>query len=71
VRGRGFLRASAVARQLSAKRGNAEVVALILGRGVQGMAGDLPAYGADRVLCVDHPSLEKYLSLPYTGSSAG
>ena len=56
----------AAARQLSAKRGNAEVVALVLGRGVKGMAGDLPAYGADRVLWVDHPSLEKYLTLPYT-----
>jgi electron transfer flavoprotein alpha subunit len=30
------------------------------------MAADLPAYGADRVLWVDHPSLEKYLALPYT-----
>ena len=56
----------AVARQLSAKRENAEVVALLLGRGVEGLAGDLPAYGADRVLWVDHPSLEKYLTLPYT-----
>jgi len=56
----------AVARQLSGKRGNAEVVALVLGRGVKGLAGDLPAYGADRVLWVDHPSLEKYLTLPYT-----
>jgi electron transfer flavoprotein alpha subunit len=56
----------AAARQLSSKRGNAEVVALLLGHGVKGMAKDLLSYGADRVLSADHPSLEKYLTLPYT-----
>ena len=55
----------AVARQLAAKRGNAEVVALLLGEGIKGSASQLSGYGADRVLWVDHPSLGKYLALPY------
>ncbi len=54
------------ARQLASKRGNPEVVALLLGYGVKGLARDLLSYGADRVLSADHPSLEKYLTLPYT-----
>ena len=54
------------ARQLSSKKGNPEVVALLLGHGVQGLARDLLSYGADRVLSADHPFLEKYLTLPYT-----
>ncbi len=56
----------AAAKQLSLKRGGAEVVALLLGHGIKRMAKDLLSYGADRVLCADHPSLEKYLTLPYT-----
>lgn len=54
------------ARQLSFKRGNSEVVALLLGHGVEGLAKSLLSYGANRVLFADHPSLEKYLTLPYT-----
>ncbi len=54
------------AKQLSVKRGGTEVTALLLGYGVKGMAQDLLSYGADRVLCADHLSLEKYLTLPYT-----
>jgi len=56
----------AAAKQLSLKRGGAEVVALLLGHGVKGISPDLLAYGAGRVLLADHPSLEKYLPLPYT-----
>jgi electron transfer flavoprotein alpha subunit len=56
----------AAAKQLSLKRGGVEVVALLLGHGVRGLAQDLLRYGADRVLCADAPSLEKYLTLPYT-----
>ncbi len=54
------------ARQLSLKRGGAEVTALLLGHGVKGLAKDLLSYGADGVLSADHPSLEKYLTLPYS-----
>ena len=56
----------AAAKQLSLKRGGAEVVALLLGHGVKGVSQEVLTYGADRVLLADHPSLEKYLTLPYT-----
>ncbi|NWF55057.1 MAG: electron transfer flavoprotein subunit alpha/FixB family protein [Syntrophaceae bacterium] len=54
------------AKQLSEKKGGAEVTALLPGHGVKGLSQDLLSYGADRVLCADHPFLEKYLTLPYT-----
>ena len=56
----------AAAGQLSQKRGGAEVVALLLGHGIKELAKGLLSYGADRVLLADHPSLKKYLTLPYT-----
>jgi electron transfer flavoprotein alpha subunit len=56
----------AAAKQLSRKRGGAEIVALLLGHGVKGIAPELLTYGADRVLLADHSSLGKYLTLPYT-----
>ncbi len=56
----------AAAKRLSLKRGGAEVVALLLGHGVKGISHELLSYGADRVLLADHPSLERYLTLPYT-----
>lgn len=56
----------AAARHLSHKRGKADVIALLLGHKVKGLARDLLAYGADRVILADHPSLERYLTLPYT-----
>jgi len=54
------------ARQLANKGGPAEVGAVLLGKGIGPMAQDLLAHGADRVFLADHPSLEKYLALPYT-----
>jgi electron transfer flavoprotein alpha subunit len=54
------------ARQLSPKREKTEVCALLLGHHMGPAADDLLAYGADRVLLADHPSLERYLALPYT-----
>ncbi len=54
------------ARQLANKKGTAEVGAVLLGKGVEPLAQDLLAHGADRVFLADHPSLEKYLALPYT-----
>ena len=50
----------------SLKRAGAEIGAVLLGHGVKSFAQDLLAYGADRVFLADHPSLEKYLTLPYT-----
>ncbi len=54
------------AKILSEKRGGAEVSAVLLGHDVEGVAGRLLHYGADRVLRVDHASLKRYLTLPYT-----
>ncbi|MFH1092510.1 MAG: electron transfer flavoprotein subunit alpha/FixB family protein [Pseudomonadota bacterium] len=44
----------------------AEVTAILLGHEVKGLAGDLIAAGADKVLVADHPELEPYRLLPYT-----
>ncbi len=54
------------AQLLSQKRNGPEVSAVLLGHQIQPLAEQLLAYGADRVLTADHPSLETYLSLPYT-----
>lgn len=51
----------AKARELAGASGG-EVVAVLLGHGAGGLAGDLPA---DRVLYVDHPALDKFLAEPY------
>ena len=56
----------AAARPLSRKRGSVQVGAVLVGHELKGLAQDLLAYGADRVFLADHPSLEKYLALPYT-----
>lgn len=37
-----------------------EVVAVLVGDGVAGVAGELVAYGADRVVVVEHPNLKAY-----------
>lgn len=42
------------------------VVAVLLGSGVEGLAGDLFAAGADEVLVADHPALNSYRTQPYT-----
>jgi len=54
------------ARELSHKRGSVQVGAVVVGHEIKGLAQDLLAYGADRVFLADHPSLQKYLALPYT-----
>jgi len=56
----------AAARQLSRKRGSAEVGAVLLGHHIKPLADELLVYGADRVFLADHPSLAKYLVLSYT-----
>lgn len=45
---------------------NAEVSAVLLGHGVGKLADELAAYGADRIICVNDPSLEIYTTEPYT-----
>ena len=42
------------------------VTAVILGSGNKDLAGDLAAYGADRVIVVDDPALAEYTTEPYT-----
>ncbi len=54
------------AKVLAAKKKIAEVSAILLGYNVRALADQLLIYGADQVFLVDHPALEKYLTLPYT-----
>ena len=42
-----------------------DVTAVLLGSGVAGLADELAAYGADRVIVVDAPELEVYTTEPY------
>jgi len=53
------------ARCLSEKKAM-EICGVLLGDGVEEIAGSLPGYGADRVILADHPELKRYLPLPYT-----
>lgn len=45
---------------------NEKVVALLLGKNIQGAANELIASGADKVIVVDDPILDVYLTEPYT-----
>ncbi|MDK2928214.1 MAG: electron transfer flavoprotein alpha subunit [Bacillota bacterium] len=45
--------------------GSRPVVAVLLGSGVEGLAGDLFAAGAEEVLLADHPALKFYRTQPY------
>ena len=49
-----------------AKDLNTEVTAVMIGSGVKGLADELAAYGADRVIVVDDPELKDYRTEPYT-----
>ena len=42
-----------------------DVTAVLLGSGIAGLADELAAYGADRVIVVDAPELEVYTTEPY------
>lgn len=53
-----------------AKDLNTEVTAVLLGSGVKGLADELAAYGADRVIVVDDPQLKDYRTEPYTHALA-
>jgi len=52
------------ARELADPLGH-EVVGLLCGHGVEGLAQDVIARGADRVLVANHPELAAYRTLPY------
>jgi len=52
------------ARELAAAL-NEEVYAILLGHHIESQARECIAYGADRVLCVDTPELETYVTEPY------
>ncbi len=45
---------------------NTEVTAVLLGYNVKALADELAQYGADRVIVVDNPILETYMTEPYT-----
>lgn len=47
-----------------------EVTAVLIGSGVKGLADELAAYGADKVIVVDDPELKDYRTEPYTHALA-
>ncbi len=53
-----------------AKDLNTEVVAVLIGSGVAGLADQLAEYGADKVIVVDDPELKEYRTEPYTHALA-
>lgn len=53
------------ARELAQVTGE-KVVAILAGSGIASKAQDLVAYGADRVVVIDHPLLENYITEQYT-----
>ena len=48
----------------------AEVTAVLVGSDVKGLADELAAYGADRVIVVDDPELKEYRTEPYAHALA-
>jgi len=54
----------AKARELAAELGS-RTAAVLVGSGVEKMAADLFAYGADTVYLAEHPELAEYRTLPY------
>ena len=53
-----------------AKDLNTDVTAVLIGAGVKGLADELAAYGADKVIVVDDPELKDYRTEPYTHALA-
>ena len=49
---------------------NTEVAAVLIGSDVIGLADELAAYGADKVIVVDDPELKEYRTEPYTHALA-
>ncbi len=48
----------------------AEVAAVLIGSDVKGLADDLAAYGADKVIVIDDPELKNYRTEPYAHALA-
>lgn len=46
--------------------GDGELAAVVIGKGASDLGGQLAAYGPDRILAVDYPSLELYSTEGYT-----
>ena len=53
-----------------AKDLNSDVTAVLIGSDVKGLADELAAYGADKVIVVDDPELKDYRTEPYTHALA-
>ncbi|EXG88218.1 electron transfer flavoprotein alpha subunit apoprotein [Clostridium sp. ASBs410] len=53
-----------------AKDLNTDVTAVLIGYGIMGLADELAAYGADRVIVVDGPEFKEYRAEPYTHALA-
>ncbi len=53
-----------------AKDLNTDVTAVLIGSDVKGLADELAAYGADKVIVVDDPELKEYRTEPYTHALA-
>ncbi len=53
-----------------AKDLNTDVTAVLLGKDIKGLADELAAYGADKVIVVDDPALETYRTEPYAHALA-
>lgn len=53
-----------------AKDLNTEVTAVLVGHEVKGLADELAAYGADKVILVDDPELKEYRTEPYAHALA-
>jgi len=49
---------------------NQEVVAVLIGSGIKGLADQLAEYGADKVIVVDDPELKEYRTEPYAHALA-
>jgi electron transfer flavoprotein alpha subunit len=49
----------------------AEVTAVVLGSGIEGIAGELEKYGPDKILVADDPSLTDYTTDAYSNVIAG
>lgn len=48
-----------------------EVIAVVIGSGVEGIADELGKYGADKILIADAPSLKEYTTDAYTNVLSG
>lgn len=53
-----------------AEKLSAEVTAVLIGSGIKGLADELAAYGADKVIVVDDPELKEYRTEPYAHALA-